>query len=77
MGEWLADTVDGAQFVAAKMQEAKRAPITVMRELQAMSVGAADLAQTVIDDFRADKRVRAGSAPSSNTGLNTPDKRKK
>ena len=39
MGDWLADTAEGAQFVAQKMQEARRAPKTVMREMQAMSGG--------------------------------------
>ena len=39
MGDWLADTAEGAQFVASKMQEARRAPKTVMREMQAMSRG--------------------------------------
>jgi len=33
MGDWLADTAEGAQFVAMKMQEARKAPKTVMREL--------------------------------------------
>jgi len=39
MGDWLADTAEGAQFVASKMLEARRAPKTVMREMQAMSRG--------------------------------------
>lgn len=37
MGDWLADTAEGAQFVAGKMLEARRAPKTVMREMQAMA----------------------------------------
>lgn len=41
MGDWLADTAEGAQFVANKMQEARRAPKTVMREMQAMARGLA------------------------------------
>lgn len=39
MGDWLADTLEGAQFVAQKMEEAKRMPKTVMREFQAMASG--------------------------------------
>lgn len=42
MGDWLADTAEGAQFVASKMQEARRAPKTVMREMQAMARGLVD-----------------------------------
>lgn len=48
MGDWLADTAEGAQFVAGKMQEARRAPKTVMREMQAMARGlVAEVDQTV------------------------------
>lgn len=50
MGDWLADTAEGAQFVASKMQEARRAPKTVMREMQAMSRG---LVAEVDDQVRA------------------------
>lgn len=39
MGDWLADTAEGAQFVAMKMEEARKAPKTVMREFQAMARG--------------------------------------
>lgn len=39
IGDWCGDTVDGAQFVAAKMVEAKKAPARVMREMQAMAGG--------------------------------------
>lgn len=42
MGDWLADTADGAQFVAQKMQEARKAPKQVMREFQAFALGLHD-----------------------------------
>jgi hypothetical protein len=85
MGEWLADTAEGAQFVAQKMKEAKAAPKTVMRELQAAAMGMHEMATEVLDDMRIRKtppparasarraEVISGSkAPSSNTGLNSP-----
>ena len=37
MGEWLADTVDGAQFVTQKMLEAKSAPTKVLKEMKDMA----------------------------------------
>jgi hypothetical protein len=40
MGDWLADTVDGAQFVSAKVQEARKAP---SRLLGGMTVGSSGL----------------------------------
>ncbi len=39
MGDWLADTAEGAQFVAMKVEEARTAPKTVLREFQAMASG--------------------------------------
>lgn len=85
LGDWLADTVDGAQLVAKKMQEARRAPVTVMREVQAMLHGASEEAGVVLAGLRARKsgpdgpqaRRPAKSAPSSNTGLKSPQKGKR
>lgn len=92
IGGWLEDTLDGAQFVAAKMMEARRAPQRVMDELQGLAgqlaVGQADEVLGVIQEkarasARRGTRPRGGavqtpapeSAPSSNTGLNSPRRR--
>ena len=87
MGEWLADTSEGAQFVANKMIQARAAPMVVMREMQAMSVGLAEEVESTISHMRAGmKAERAGAAgsasppsrsagvraPSSLTGLKSP-----
>ena len=81
MGEWLADTIDGAQFVAQKMQEARKAPRTVMRELQAFSRGLVDEMDDAAEKLRRsavspEATPRAGAAfpPPSNTGGNPPGK---
>ncbi len=83
IGDWLADTADGAQLVAAKMQEAKRAPRRVMQEVRAMLRGAHGEAGDVLEALRRKGRSdRAGDAagaparsaapPSSNTGGKSP-----
>jgi hypothetical protein len=85
LGEWLADTAEGAQLVAQKMQEARRAPVTVMREVQAMLHGAHEEAGVVLAELRARKLGPDGPqarrpekpAPSSNTGLKSPQKGKR
>ena len=90
MGDWLADTAEGAQFVAQKMKEAKAAPKTVMRELQAAAMGIHEMASELLDDMRSPKAppvhhaqrgvrgaISGSKAPSSNTGLNSPKSRKK
>ena len=82
MGDWLNDTADAAQMVMLKMEEAKVAPMRVMREMRSLVAG---LGASVIEteeevrQLRADSDRRAprGAAgvpnpPSSNTGGKSP-----
>jgi hypothetical protein len=91
MGEWLADTADGAMFVAQKMAAARRAPMQVMREMQSMALGLQDSVDESILELRERARKEARSAPgaqvqaasarskapSSNTGLKETTKLQK
>lgn len=91
MGDWLQDTLEGAQFVTQKMEEAKRAPKTVMRELQAFSRGMASAVDELVDEAREKERrgrmpavpapgaARVGAAqpPSSPTGGKSPGETRK
>ena len=76
MGDWLADTAEGAQFVAMKMQEARKAPKTVMREMQAMSRGLLEEVNATIDGLRKGGIGGGGGVepPSSPTGVKSPGK---
>lgn len=77
MGDWLADTLDGAQFVALKMEQARQSPKLAMRELQATARGHLEDVIAHADKLRA-SGWGAGSGggaavappipPSSNTG---------
>ena len=78
MGDWLTDTADAAELITLKMEEAKRAPMAVMREMRAMVAG---LNSSVIETeeevrLRRTARAPAGAAaqqpPSSNTGGKSP-----
>ena len=83
MGDWLNDTADAAQMVMLKMEEAKRAPMKVMREMRAMVAG---LGSSVIETEEEVRKLRADSdrraprraageplsPPSSNTGGKSP-----
>ena len=81
MGEWLGDTIEGAQFVAQKMEDARKAPRVVMREMQAASLG---LLQEINATAATVRQAGAASAarprpvvpspPSSNTGGKVPGK---
>lgn len=88
MGEWLADTAEGAQFVAQKMVEARQSPMLVMREMQAYSVGITQEVDKTVAQMRKGLRAAptrsagsapspAASAPSSHTGLKSPPKHPK
>lgn len=68
MGEWLADTVEGAQFVANKMREARAAPVTVMREFQAMAAGFTEDVALTLEAIRADKKAQARRSPAQHSG---------
>lgn len=52
MGEWLADTVEGAQFMAETMLKARTAPKIVARELHAYALGLVDETGSVIEKLR-------------------------
>ena len=83
MGEWLGDTMDGAQFVAQKMEDARKAPRVVMREMQAFARGFVREADEMAAEVRREsagpdaKRQpqssrAAATPPSSNTGGKVP-----
>jgi len=84
MGDWLDDTIEGAQFVSLKMQEARKAPKVVMREMHAMAQGLvaeldADARAMRTRTAREAAKPRPGrpgpaSPPSSNTGGKVPGK---
>lgn len=87
MGDWLTDTADAATMITTKMEEAKSAPVRVMRELQAMVAGMGkevdEIAEVVREKRREERGVRPRASggvrlappavpPSSNTGGKSP-----
>jgi len=80
MGEWLGDTIESAEFVASKMEEARAAPQLVLRQMNALALGMADESTALLDQFRmgskgertTDRAAGGGrpgiNPPSSNTG---------
>jgi len=88
MGDWLADTQDAANLIALKMEEARKAPMRVMKELKAMVAGMSEGVDAGMAEVRVRRQATAGvraasrpgsagaPAPSSNTGLKSPKKGK-
>jgi hypothetical protein len=80
MGDWLEDTCEGAQFVAQKMLEAKKAPRLVMREMQSAARGLLDEVNAAAADQRSRQALAVArhpaqpAPPSSNTGGKSPGK---
>lgn len=82
MGDWLADTMEAAEMLTLRMEEAKREPMRVIKELRAMVAGMALTVDDVESEVRASRRMlgaqrRAAGAmpgppPSSNTGVLVP-----
>ena len=75
---WLEDTADGARFVAQRVEDARVAPMVVLRELHARMQGASEVLDETMSALREGARERRRaqpgggserSAPSSNTGL--------
>lgn len=83
MGEWLADTLDAALFMAQTLEKARSAPKLVAQELHAYALGIGDETKGLLDTLRAKGRAADGSAaggsprpapgptPPSNTGVTT------
>ena len=75
MAEWLADTVEGVEFMASKMEQARAAPKVVMRELHAYALGLADETGQLMRDIAAKgkaDRSRASAERGPSGGLPTP-----
>lgn len=82
MGDWLADTVDAAQFMAQTMEKARAAPKLVAQELHAYALGLGDETGALLDKLREKGRAersalapaRPARTPPSNTGVTNTTK---
>lgn len=72
IGDWLEDTSEGAALIAQKMQEARRAPRVVMREIHAMALGLVDEAAAAIEEVRRRSAAGAGGQPAAGAGRRSP-----
>ena len=83
MGEWLGDTIEAAQLMAEKLEQARAAPRLVMQEMHAYALGLADETGALLDKVRkegqkaregrarADRPATAAPTTPSNTGVTT------
>jgi hypothetical protein len=63
MGDWLGDTIEAAEFMAEKMEQARAAPKVVMAEMHAYALGLADETGAAIDRARRKgQEARAGAS---------------
>jgi hypothetical protein len=69
MGDWLTDTADAAMMITAKMEEAKSAPVRVMRELQAMVAGMSKEVDEITEVVREKRREERGVRPRASGGV--------
>ena len=66
MSSWLLDTLDAAEYMASKMDQARQSPRIVSRELHSYAAGLSLAADAVIQ--RAQEQKTGVTPPSSNTG---------
>jgi hypothetical protein len=71
IAEWLADTVEAAEFMATKMEQARAAPRAVMQEMHAYALGLADETGALLEKVRARGREGAGGEPEAHAGDRT------
>lgn len=77
IAEWLRDTVEAAEFMAQKMEQARAAPKVVMREMHAYALGLADetgaLMRQIAEKGAADRAASGKrSAPTPNAATAPP-----
>lgn len=65
MGEWLLDTLDGVQFMAATMEKARAAPRLVAHELHAYAMGITDETGALLASIREQGRQAGAPGASS------------
>ena len=53
MGEWLADTLEGVEFVTDQLERARHAPRQVVREMRANLLGVTDQMDELLADMRS------------------------
>ena len=66
MGEWLGDTIEAAQLMAEKLEQARAAPRLVMQEMHAYALGLADETGALLD------KVRKGAEGAGGAGASRP-----
>jgi hypothetical protein len=76
MGQWLGDTIDGAEYVTSKIEQARTAPKAVIQEMHAYSLALADEAGTLMDNIKEMSRWdRALAKPGRASGTRSADGR--
>ena len=65
MGEWLADTMEGALTMADMLEKARRAPKQAASEMHAYALGLADMTSDLMDNLR---RRSGGGKTGAATG---------
>lgn len=69
MGDWLTDTADAAQMITLKMEEAKKAPMRVVREMRGLLAGLTDTVNDAEESVRKARReAREGGAAAPPSG---------
>lgn len=72
MGEWLADTMEGAQMLTAQLAKAREAPRQVIKEMRQGVLGLADEMDQLLTDMRNGKAQGPAAADRGSAGSHGP-----
>lgn len=67
MGEWLGDTIDAAEFMASKMEQARSTPKLVARELHSYALGLTDMTQGLMESMKKAPKGASGERSGAAT----------
>jgi hypothetical protein len=65
MGDWLADTLEGAEMVTAQLERARQAPRQVAADMRQQLLGSVDLMDEVLQGMRTGHKGAAGAGRGS------------
>lgn len=78
MGDWLADTMEGAEFMAHTLEKARAAPRLAVQEMQAMVLGVGDDLAALMAKMRKEGKghpARGDAVAPPATGAASPTPR--
>ena len=76
MGDWLSDTIEGAEYMADLLAKARQSPKLVVRELHSYALGIGDISRELMERMKDPAlmaKVKAVGTTGAGLGGRSPD----